>query len=118
VNAGQVQSGITFNAPAQETHSVRGVLWIRDSSRTGAHVAEVTWVSLDGGFSGARYDQQLDFDSASVVSSVKYFRFENVLPGRYTAYISALGRGWYTKKEEVNVTSHMKFVVLDLYNPK
>jgi hypothetical protein len=118
VNAGQAQSGITFKVPVQETHSVRGVLSIYDSSRVGAHVAYVTLVSLDGDPLQALYQQRIDFKGSSALPKVKYFKFENVLPGRYTAYVSGLGRGWYTKKEEVSVTTHMKFVSLELFHQK
>ncbi|HZV88732.1 MAG TPA: hypothetical protein VFF95_14375 [Candidatus Binatus sp.] len=118
VNAGQAQSGIAFKVPVQETHSVRGVLSIYDSSRVGAHVTYVTLVSLDGGSFRAQYQQRIDFEGSSALPTVKYFKFENVLPGRYTAYVSGLGRGWYTKKEEVSVTTHMKFVSLELFHQK
>ena len=118
VNSGQAQSGIAFKVPFQETHSVRGVLSIYDGSRVGAHVAYVTMVSLDGGSLRAQCQQRIDFEGSSALPKVKYFKFENVLPGRYTAHVSGLGRGWYTKKEEVSVTTHMKFVSLELFHQK
>jgi hypothetical protein len=118
VNAGQTQSGISFKVPAQETYSVRGVLSINDRSEVGAHVAYVTLVSLDRGPCLAQHSQRIDFEVSSALPKVKYFKFENVLPGRYTAYVSGLGRGWYTRKEEVSVTTHMKFVSLELFHQK
>ncbi len=118
VNAGEEKSGITFKVPVQETHSVRGVLNIYDSSKAGAHVAYVTLVSLDGDSFLAQHQQRIDFEGSSALPKVKYFQFENVLPGRYTAYVFVVGRGWYTKKEEVSVTTHMKFVSLELFHQK
>jgi hypothetical protein len=121
VNAGQAQSDITFKVPVQETYSVRGVLSIYDSSRVGAHVAHVvyvTLVSLGGGLLPGQYQQRIDFQGSSALPKVKYFKFENVLPGRYATYVSGLGRGWYTKKEEVSVTTHLKFVSLELFHQK
>jgi len=119
VNAGQALADITFKVPVQETHSVRGVLNIYDSSRAGAHVvAYVTLVSLDGDSFLAQHQQRIDFAGSSALHKVKYFKVENVLPGRYTAYVSGPGRGWYTKKEEVSVATHMKFVSLELFHQK
>jgi hypothetical protein len=118
VNAGQAQSGITFKVPVQETYSVRGVLSIYDSSRVGAHVAYVTLVSLDGGSLRAQHQQRIDFEGSSALPKVKYFDLEHVLPGRYTAYVSGLGQGWYTRKEEVVVRNHMKFISLELVHQK
>jgi hypothetical protein len=40
------------------------------------------------------------------------------LPGRYFAYVSVLGQGWFTKKEEVIVNTHMKFISLELTHRK
>jgi len=118
VKPGETQSGITFRVPVQETHSVRGMLSIYDSARVGKHSAYVGLVNLDGAPFPAGYSERIDFESSSALPKVKYFTFENVLPGRYTVYVSALGKGWYTKKEEVDVTTHMKFVSLELVHQK
>ena len=97
---------------------MRGVLSIYDSSRVGAHVAYVTLVRLDGGSLRAQHQQRVDFKGSSVLPKVNYFDFENVLPGRYTAYVSGLGPGWHTRKEVVSVTTHMKFISLELVHQK
>jgi hypothetical protein len=116
--AGQAQCGITFKVPVQEMYSVRGVLSIYERSKAGAHIAYVTLVSLDGDSLRAQHHQRIDFEGSSAFPKLKYYRFENVLPGRYTAYVSGLGSGWYTRKEEVSVTTHMKFISLDLFHQK
>jgi len=59
-----------------------------------------------------------DFQSSFPLPKVKYFDFENVLPGHYIAYVSVLGEGWHTKKEELSVTTHMKFIFLELVHKK
>jgi hypothetical protein len=118
INAGQTQSGITFKVPDQQRYSVRGFLSIYDSSRTGPHSAYIELVNLDAVPFPVGQRQRIDFESSSAFPKIKYFDFERVLPGRYTAYISGLGRAWYTKKEEVNVTNHMKFISLELARQK
>jgi hypothetical protein len=118
VDAGQIQSGISFKVPAQEMYPVRGVLSIYDTSRVGAHVAYVTLVKSDGGLLQAQHVQRIDFKGSSALPKVKYFKFANVLPGRYTAYVSGLGRDWFTKKDEVRVTTHMRFISLELVHRK
>jgi hypothetical protein len=118
VNAGQTRSGITFKVPGQKTYSVRGVLSIYDSSRSGAHSAYVGLVNLDAvPFPGGQ-SQRIDFEDSSAFPKVKYFDLENVLPGRYTVLVFGPGRGWYTRKEEVVVTNHMKFISLELVHQK
>lgn len=43
-----------------------------------------------------------------------YFKIDNVPPGHYLAYLSVPARGWSSRKVEVDVTTHMKFISLDL----
>ena len=85
-----------------------------DNSRLNARSVYVALVNLDGSPYPAGYSQAIDFQSSFPLPTVKYFDFENVLPGRYMAYVSVLGQGWYMKKEEVSVTTHMKFISLQL----
>jgi hypothetical protein len=118
INAGQIQSGITFKVPDQQTYSVRGFLSIYDSLRTGPHSAYIELVNLDAVPFPVGQRQRIDFESSSAFPKIKYFDFERLLPGRYTAYISGLGLAWYAKKEEVNVTNHMKFISLELVRQK
>jgi len=114
VGAGQTQSGLTFKVPAQKTYAVRGIISTNDNSRLNARSVYVALVNLDGSPYPAGYSQAIDFQRSFPLPKVKYFDFENVLPGRYMAYVSVLGQGWYMKKEEVSVTTHMKFISLQL----
>jgi len=118
VNAGQIRSDITFKVPMQKTYSVRGIISTNDKSGLAANSVYLALVSLDGGLFPAAYSLPIDFQSSFPLPKVKYFDFENVLPGHYVAYVSVLGQGWYTKKEEVIVTTHMKFISLELLHKK
>lgn len=118
VHAGENPSGITFNVPTQKTYSVRGVLSIYDSARTGDHRTSLELVNLDAVAFPITRRLNIDFEGSSALPKIKYFHFENVPPGRYTAYVSMLGKGWHTMKEEIDVTDHMKFISLELMHQK
>ncbi len=118
VHAGEIVSGITFKAPGQKTYSVRGLLSVYGSSRTDHYRTSIELVNLDAvAFPNAR-STNIEFEGSSAIPQIRYFRFENVPPGRYTAYVSMLGQGWHTKKEEINVTDHMKLISLELMHQK
>ena len=118
VNAGQTQSDVTFNVPVQKTYSVRGVISTNDKSGLNATSVYVSLVSLDGVPFPAAYTKPINFEGSFPLPKMKYFDFENVLPGRYLAYVSVVGQGWYTKKEELSVTTHMRFISLQLMHKK
>jgi len=118
VGAGQILSDITFKVPVQKTYAVRGIISTNDKSGLDARSVYVALVDLEGRAFPAAYSQPIDFQSSFPLPKVKYFDFENVLPGRYVAYVSVLGQGWFTKKEEVSVTAHMKFISLELLHKK
>jgi hypothetical protein len=118
VSAGQTQSNISFEVPLQNTYSVRGIISTNDKSGLDSRNVYLSLISLDGGPFLQRYSQPVDFQSTLPFPKTKYFSFENVLPGRYTAYVSILGHGWYMKKEEVSVTTHSKFIFLQLEHRK
>jgi hypothetical protein len=118
VAAGQTQSGIVFNVPTEEGHTVRGVVLVYGGLGVKASSGYVTLIKLDGGAFPSGQSQRIDFASSSAFPKLKYFKFEKVSPGRYTAYVSGFGKGWYTRREEVLVTDHMKFVSLELFHQK
>ena len=115
VKAGQTRSGLVFRVPRQETYTVRGLLSAEDRTALGAEGATVFLIGLDG-----RYwrRQAVDFRGSLPLPSVKYFHFENVLPGSYLACALVDGRGWWTKVLDVNVTTHAKFILLELKHKK
>ena len=118
VIAGQAQSNITFKIPVQKTYPVRGIISANDKAGLDARSVSVSLINLDGGPFLASYNQTVDFQGYFPLPKVKYFDFESVLPGRYIAYVSVLGKDWYTKKEEVNVTTRMKLISLQLEHTK
>jgi hypothetical protein len=119
ISAGQTLSGVTFKIPVQKGYSVRGIISADDKSQLGPNEVYVSLLSLDGRPYPTSYRQAVDFQGSFPLPKVKYFDFENVLPGRYIAYVSVLGQGrWYTKKEEVNVANHMEFISLELFHKK
>jgi hypothetical protein len=118
VSPGQTQSNIDLKIPVQKTYSVRGVISTNDKSGLSARGIEVVLIRDDGPFP-APYSRSIDFQNSYPLPMVKYFDFENVLPGRYIAYVSVpLSQGWHTKKDVVNVTTHMKFISLQLEHTK
>jgi hypothetical protein len=118
IGAGQTLAGISFKVPAQKTYSVRGFISTPDKSWLGMGNVSLALVNLDEIAYQTSYTQTVHFGGSFPLPNVKYFNFENVLPGRYAAYASVLGQGWYMKKAEVNVTTHMKFISLELLYKK
>ena len=118
IGAGQTQSGLRFKIPVQKRYAVRGIISTSDKSGLDARSVYVALVSSDGGLYPAGYAQPIDFQGPFPLPKVKYFDFQNVLPGRYIAYVSVFGQGWYTKKQELSVTTHMKFISLELVRKK
>lgn len=114
VSPGQTQSNIIFKVPAQKTYSVRGLISTNDKSGLNANSVYITLVNLDDASFYTRYSQSIDFQGSFPLPKTRYFHFEDVLPGRYAAYVSVLGQGWFTRKVEVNVTTHMKFISVEL----
>jgi hypothetical protein len=118
VRAGQTQSNVLFEVPLQKTYSVRGIISTNDKSGLDSRNVYLSLIGLDGGPFLQRYNQLIDFQSPFPFLKTKYFNFENVLPGRYIAYVSVLGHGWYMKKQEMTVTTHSKFIFLQLEHRK
>ncbi len=114
VSPGQTQSDIVFKIPTQTTYSVRGLISTNDKSGLNANSVYITLFNLDDPSVYNRYSQSIDFQGSFPLPKTRYFHFDDVLPGHYAAYVSVLGRGWLTKKLEVNVTTHMKFISLEL----
>jgi hypothetical protein len=118
IGAGQTLAGISFKVPAQKTYSVRGFISTHDKSKLGMGNVSLALVNLDEITYQTSYTQTIHFGGSFPLPNVKYFNFENVLPGHYAAYASVLGQGWYMKKVEVNVAIHMKFISLELLHKK
>jgi hypothetical protein len=117
VTAGQTVSNIVFAAGAQSAYSVRGLIsadaWPDFRLNVDTNGFVVLLVRTDGD-RRVWYSQK----ATSVLPNLGYFKFDNVVPGRYAACVLAPGPGWMTKKADVNVTSHMKFISLELVRKK
>jgi len=114
IRAGQNQSHFIFKVPAQETYAVRGLISVNDKSVLTGGFIRVALVNLDVP-RRAWYLQDVNFQSALPLPKTKYFTFDDVLPGHYVAYTSyPVGSGSFAKKVDVSVTTHMKFIFLDL----
>ena len=114
ISAGTNQSGIIFNVPTQKTYSVRGFISTNDSSGLAQGNVSVTLINAEGLPFPSPYVEAIDFKSFRPLPRVKYFHFDNVLPGRYIALVSGPGPGWFTRKVDVIVSTHMKFISLEL----
>jgi hypothetical protein len=113
VRAGQDLSGLMLKFVRQETYSVRGFLSTNDKSALAGKNVSVMLISLDGDRQ-TWYAENVDFRNAFFFSNTKYFKFENVVPGRYIAYATFSGGNWLTKKIDLTVTNHMSFIALEL----
>jgi len=118
VTAGQSQSDIVLKEIPQETHSVRGFISMNDRPEPSPFRASVVLFRLGGDLRSDSYSQAVDFQSALPLPKVKYFKFENVLPGRYVVFIEGLGPGWFTKKLELTVSTDNRLVFMDLVHKK
>jgi hypothetical protein len=107
-----------LNVPTQETHAVRGLISVSDKSGLAAGDVKIKLIRLDGAPREAWYEQEVDFKGSFPLLRVKYSHFDNVLPGRYMAYVSVFRHGWYTRKVELSISSYMEFIRLELVRKK
>ena len=121
IAAGQTLSDISFKIPKQSTASVFGFVSVNDNSGLSGQGAfdevSVVLIPADGNRQ-LLYTQVIDFQGIFPLPKVRFFRIANVLPGRYFAYVSFLGKDWFTRKVEVNVADHTKFISLELVHKK
>jgi hypothetical protein len=118
VTAGQTRSNIAFRVPRQDTYSVHGFLWIQDKAALTRERVSVRLISRDATLQTC-YSQEVNLLGSFPLPGLRYFKFKNVLPGHYVAFASVqFDRRWLTRKVEVNVTTHMKFISLELVHVK
>jgi hypothetical protein len=113
VSAGQDQSGLVLKFVKEETYSVRGFLSTNDNSGLAGNKVSVMLLNLDGDRQ-TWYTETVDFQGSFPLPRTKYFKFENVVPGHYIAFASVSSGNWLTRKVELNVSTHMKFISLEL----
>ena len=121
IGAGQMRSDIDFKALKQTTHSVLGIVTTNDKSGLSGQgffdTVSVVLVPVDANHL-MLHTQEIDFSGNFPLPKIRFFKIENVIPGRYFAYASYFGKGWFTRKVEVNVTDHTKFISLELVHKK
>ena len=105
---------ITFNVPTEKAYSVIGLVSTDDKTGLGSNDVSVALLSPDGRI---RYRQSVSFEGFFPLPKTKYFHLENVLPGHYIALVLA-DPGGYTKKQEIDVATHMKMISLVLLHKK
>jgi hypothetical protein len=117
VTAGQTIANLVFKTSAQSAYSVRGFVsadqWPHFASNVGTNDITVLLIRTDG-------DRRVWYSEkvTLILPRLGYFKFDNVVPGQYAACVQAPGPGWMTKRVDVSVTSHMKFIMLDLIRKK
>jgi hypothetical protein len=112
VAAGQTVSNVAFKIEAQSLHSVRGVVAF-DDFHSNADDVTIFLIRTDG-------DRRVWYSekAKSVLPRLAYFKFDSVLPGNYAACALTSTSGWMTKKADLTVTNHMKFLYLELLRKK
>jgi hypothetical protein len=118
VRSGQTVSKVAFKIPPQKAHSVGGLISIDEKSELKDKRVTIGLIRVDGGLRHAWYSQTVNFDGFFPFPKVRYFAFDDVLPGDYIAVASVDGTGWFTKKVEVRVKTHMKFIFVELVHKK
>jgi hypothetical protein len=113
VGAGKVLANLKLQVPKQKGYTIRGFLSRNITSSTGQNnnTSLVYLFGLDGQIWGS---QEVDFQNPLPLPKVKYFVFENILPGRYIAFASCFSSGQYTKIAHLQVTSNGKLIFLEL----
>lgn len=112
VRAGETQSNIVFNVTRQAAYSVRGFISAKDKSAFASGVVDepsILLVRSDG-------DQRVWYSAKTnfrLLPKLLYFKFDNVVPGRYFGFVQDRA-GWMSRKVVVDVTTHSKFISVDL----
>jgi hypothetical protein len=118
VNAGETRNSIVFNVPEQALYSVRGIISTDNKKNLDATPVSIILIPAELPVREAMYSQSVDFTTSLPLPRLKYFKFADVAPGRYFVWVIVDGKGWLTKKAEVTVTNHSKFISLELIHPK
>jgi hypothetical protein len=113
VKAEETHSGVNLKVVQQEVFSVRGFLFAKEFPQSSENIVSVVLFRLNG-------DPSIDSYSTFVggIPPLGYFSIQNVLPGRYAVYISGPGAGWLSRKREIVVEKHSKFIWLELIHKK
>jgi hypothetical protein len=118
VSHGETRKDIVFNVPEEALYSVRGIITTDNKKNLNSKSVSIVLIPAELPASEAMYSESIDFTSSLPLPKTKYFSFDEVVPGRYFVWVLVQGKGWSTKKAEVTVTNHSKFICLELIHPK
>jgi hypothetical protein len=118
VRAGKVRSGVVFRVPEQKTYAVRGFVSVNDKSTLRGDEVRIWLVRRDGAPWEVWGVKNIDFRGRLPLPRVRYFKFDNALPGQYVAFATVTGRGWFTEVVSLDVTGHSKLVSIELAHRK
>ena len=115
VRAGQTQANIVFHVAMQPSYSVRGFISADDKSAFDSELVDtaVALIRSDG-------DRRVWYGAKTkflLLPKLGYFKLDNVVPGRYFAFVQGRA-GWMSRKVVVDVTTHSKFISVDLVRKK
>ena len=117
VSANRTQSNIAFKISKQNSYTVRGFILASENVNASQDLfhpdTTVVLIRTDGDWR-VWYREKAIF----ILPKLGYFKFTDVVPGRYIVCIDAPGPGWMTRKVEVAVTTHMKFIDIELVRKK
>jgi hypothetical protein len=107
-------SQMIFKVPFQRTYSVHCFVSTNDKSQLSGNDVQVILFKTDG---TNWYRGTVNFEGFWPLPKTKYFTFERVPPGHYTAF-ATVGQGWFTRKADVDVTTHSKLISLEIVHRK
>jgi hypothetical protein len=99
----------------QPSYSVRGFISADDKSAFDSELVDtdVALIRSDG-------DRRVWYGAKTkflLLPKLGYFKLDNVVPGRYFAFVQGRA-GWMSRKVVVDVTTHSKFISVDLVRKK
>src|SRR5882672_2705458 len=86
--------------PAQQTFSVRGFIDLHDRSKL-PESGNAALLSVDGLPFPFGESKDIYFHTFFPLPNLKYFQFDNVLPGRYALRMVVPDGDWYTNRVEL-----------------
>ena len=118
VTAGKTQSDLELIAQDKGTYSVRGIIRANEKPPVGGlEEISIVLVPLDGGPLARFRSQTVSFKALSFANA-GYFHLDDVLPGHYAVFATTYTDGWFTKRVDLTVSSHSKFIFVDLIHKK
>jgi hypothetical protein len=114
VRAGQLAK-VVFHVAKQPFYSVRGFISAEDRTAFDSELVDTAVVLIrSDGDRRVWYGAKTKF---RLLPKLGYFKVDNVVPGRYFAFVQGRA-GWMSRKVVVDVTTHSKLISLSLVRKK